>query len=103
MESSELLEDVLKEKRQAISSLQDRISLCDSSCSDLSSMKAELARLRARGVSDPRAIEAFEKQKVVVEQITLQLQSDVHFLIEKESPFLEHSMDIVQPLVADDA
>ena len=94
-ESSELLEDVLKEKRQAISNLQDRILLCDSSCSDFHTMKAELNRMKTHGSVDPHFLETLEKQKIVIEQITLQLQSDVHFLIEKETPFLEHSMDIV--------
>ena len=95
MESSELLEDVLKEKRQAISNLQDRILLCDSSCSDFHTMKAELNRMKTHGSVDPHFLETLEKQKIVIEQITLQLQSDVHFLIEKETPFLEHSIDIV--------
>lgn len=95
MEAAELLEDALKEKRQAISSLQDRISLCDTSSSDLLTMRTELNRMKTHGSVDPHFVETFEKQKIVVEQITLQLQSDVHFLIEKEAPFLEHSMDIV--------
>ena len=40
-------------------------------------------------------MEEYEKLKIVVDQQKLQLQSDVHFIIERDTPFVEHAFDIV--------
>ena len=99
IETSELLRDELIEKRQAIQSLRERISLCDSSCSAFHSMQLQMSRLKASNSIDDSFREEYEKQKIVVEQQKLQLQSDVHFLLEKESPFVGHSLDILMGMM----
>ena len=95
MEISELLLTDLSEKKQAIEDLRSRISLCQKSCTSFKEMQLRLSKLKSQGESYPEFEEEYEKLRIVVDQQKLQLQSDVHFILEKESPFVEHGMDIV--------
>ena len=92
---SELLLTDLGEKKQAIEDLRNRISLCQKSCTSFKEMQLRQSKLRSQGEQYPEFEEEFEKLRIIVDQQKLQLQSDVHFILEKEIPFVEHSMDVV--------
>ena len=92
---SELLLTDLSEKKQAIEDLRSRISLCQKSCTSFKEMQLRHSKLKNQGELYPEFEEEFEKLRIVVDQQKLQLQSDVHFILEKEVPFVEHGMDIV--------
>lgn len=99
MEMSELLLTDLGEKKQAIEDLRNRISLCQKSCTSFKEMQLRQSKLRSQGEQYPEFEEEFEKLRIIVDQQKLQLQSDVHFILEKEIPFVEHSMDVIMGMM----
>lgn len=88
----------MKEKRQVIDDLKNRISDCSQYCNQYTDMKLQIAHIKDRNDVDPSVLEEFSKLETIVNQQKLQLQSDVHFLIEKESLFIQQSSDIVNNL-----
>lgn len=95
MEAKETLLSEIKEKRHAIDDLKNRISDCGTYCSQYVDMKLQMSHIRDKEDMDPATVESFEKLQTMVHQQKLQLQSDVHFMIEKEIPFIHQSSDIV--------
>ena len=75
----------------------------------LKDMQLQLGQMKSSNQVDPSFQEEYQKLKIVVDQQKLQLQSDVHFLLEKDTPFVEQCIDIVcvlfssHPGVGDDA
>ena len=95
MEITELLLTDLTEKRRVIEEFRKRISLCAESGAAYKEMFLHYSQLKSLGEDVLDIQEDCEKQKIVVEQQKLQLNSDIHFLLEKEKMFIEQNMDIV--------
>ena len=95
MEITELLLTDLTEKRRIIEEFRKRISLCAQSDVSYKEMFLHYSQLKKQGDDVVDLQEECEKQKNIVEQQKLQLNSDIHFLLEKEKSFIEHNMDIV--------
>ena len=95
MEITELLLTDLTEKRRIIEEFRKRISLCAQSGVSYKEMFLHYSQLKNQGDDVTDMQEECEKQKIIVEQQKLQLNSDIHFLLEKEKSFVEHNMDIV--------
>lgn len=91
----ELIMTDLDEKKRVIEELRNRISICAQSGSAYKEMCIQYTQMRNSGEDSAEMREECEKQAVVVEQQKLQLNSDVHFLLEKESLFIEQSVEIV--------
>lgn len=85
----------LKEKRNSLSDLRQRINSCSRSSSSFREMQLQVNQMKKEGAVDAGVMEEYEKLKIVVDQQKLQLQSDVHFIIERDTPFVEHAFDIV--------
>lgn len=85
----------LKEKRNSLSDLRQRIHSCSRSSSSFQEMQLQVNQMKKEGAVDAGVMEEYEKLKIVVDQQKLQLQSDVHFIIERDTPFVEHAFDIV--------
>ena len=95
MEATELIINAVRDKRELISELKKRISICERSCVSLKDMQLQLGQMKSNNQVDPSFQEEYQKLKIVVDQQKLQLQSDVHFLLEKDTPFVEQCIDIV--------
>ena len=87
--------NALTEKRNCLKDLKQRINDCDRSCASFQEMQLQIHEMKKGGDVDTSLQEEYEKLKIVVEQQKLQLQSDVHFIIERDTPFVEHAFDIV--------
>ena len=87
--------NALTEKRNCLKDLKQRINDCDRSCASFQEMQLQIHEMKKGGAVDTSLQEEYEKLKIVVEQQKLQLQSDVHFIIERDTPFVEHAFDIV--------
>lgn len=87
--------NAVRDKRELISELKKRISICERSCVSLKDMQLQLGQMKSNNQVDPSFQEEYQKLKIVVDQQKLQLQSDVHFLLEKDTPFVEQCIDIV--------
>ena len=85
----------LKEKRNSLNDLKQRINGCSRSSSSFQEMQLQISQMKKEGSVDAGVMEEYEKLKIVVDQQKLQLQSDVHFIIERDTPFVEHAFDIV--------
>ena len=86
----------LKDKRHSLNDLKQRINSCSRSCNSFQEMQLQINQMKKGGDVDPGVMEEYEKLKIVVDQQKLQLQSDVHFIIEQDTPFVEHAFDIVK-------
>ena len=101
--------NAVNDKRELLSELKKRIAICERSCVSLKDMQLQLGQMKSSNQVDPSFQEEYQKLKIVVDQQKLQLQSDVHFLLEKDTPFVEQCIDIVcvlfssHPGVGDDA
>jgi singapore isolate B (sub-type 7) whole genome shotgun sequence assembly, scaffold_2 len=95
VEATELIINAVRDKRELISELKKRISICERSCVSLKDMQLQLGQMKSNNQVDPSFQEEYQKLKIVVDQQKLQLQSDVHFLLEKDTPFVEQCIDIV--------
>lgn len=87
--------NAIHDKRELIAELKKRISICERSCISLKDMQLQLGQMKSNNQVDPSFQEEYQKLKIVVDQQKLQLQSDVHFLLEKDTPFVEQCIDIV--------
>ena len=95
MEITELLLTDLTEKKRIIEEFRKRITICAQSEAAYKEMFLQYSQLKNQGEDVTELQEECEKQKIVVEQQKLQLNSDIHFLLEKEKSFIEQNMDIV--------
>ena len=102
MEATELIINAMRDKRELISELKKRISICERSCVSLKDMQLQLGQMKSNNQVDPSFQEEYQKLEIVLvfpfpghDQQKLQLQSDVHFLLEKDTPFVEQCIDIV--------
>ncbi|KAK8821709.1 hypothetical protein AV274_5952 [Blastocystis sp. ATCC 50177/Nand II] len=99
IEVEDFMVNELKEKRNSLSDLRQRINSCSRSSSSFQEMQLQVNQMKKEGAVDAGVMEEYEKLKIVVDQQKLQLQSDVHFIIERDTPFVEHAFDIVQGMM----
>lgn len=95
MEANETILCEIVDKRKAIEDLKQRISNCSKYCNQYVDMKLQLSHLKDMSEVNPATLQEYERLKTMIDQQKLQLQSDVHFIIEKEVSFLSQAGDIV--------
>ena len=95
MEAREILLNEIKEKRHMIDDLRTRIQECSEYCNHFTDMKMQISRVKDSGDVDPGTLEEYQKLENAISQQKLQLQSDVHFIIEKELQFIHQASNVV--------
>ena len=95
MEARETLLLEVKEKRSAVESLKKQILDCNKYYNHYIDMKVQLSHIKEKDDIDPNTLEEYGKLQEIINQQKLQLQSEVHFLFEKELVFVNQASNVV--------
>lgn len=95
MEAQETLISEILERKHTIEDLKQRINDCSKYCNNYLDMKLQLSHIKDKEELDPLTLQEYDRLQTIIHQQKLQLQSDVHFLVEKELSFINQSGDIV--------
>ena len=95
MEAKETLLLEVKEKRTAVESLKKQILDCNKYYSHFIDMKVQLSHIKEKDDIDPKTLEEYGKLQEIINQQKLHLQSEVHFLFEKELIFIDQASNVV--------